>query len=112
MSLTLRNRLPTGQNMGYLDTETTLWSDCPLGIVSQGETIWRPSTLVSSSFRRPYTEVGILLYVLTERVSITNATLFCCDSIPGNNSFQDCSILDSNSWRVSAAWEAKKDSDG
>jgi hypothetical protein len=81
MSLTLRNRLPTGQNMGYLDTETTLWSDCPLGIVSQGETIWRPSTLVSSSFRRPYTEVGIPLYVLTERVS-TTGTNFIIAVIP------------------------------
>ena len=33
MSLTLRIRLPMGQNMGDLITETTLWSDCPLGIV-------------------------------------------------------------------------------
>jgi len=35
---------------------TTLWSDYPLGIVSQGETDGA-STLVSSDFRRPYTEV-------------------------------------------------------
>jgi hypothetical protein len=27
----------------------------------------------------------------------------CLPAVPGNNSFQDCSILDSNSWRVSAA---------
>ena len=30
---------------------------------------------MSSSFRRPDTEVGIILYVLTERVSTANALL-------------------------------------
>jgi hypothetical protein len=31
---------------------------------------------VSSSFRRPYTEVGSLLYVLIEMLSTTSTTLF------------------------------------
>jgi hypothetical protein len=74
--------------MDYLDTETTLWSDCPLGIVSQGETIWRPSTLVSSSFRRPYTEVGILLYVLIERVSTTRAIYSRADFVERTGRFR------------------------
>jgi hypothetical protein len=37
--LTLRFRLLIGQNMDNLITKTTLWSDCPLENVSQGETI-------------------------------------------------------------------------
>jgi len=31
----------------------------------------------------------------------------CAGRMPANNSFQNCSIVDSNSWRVSAPWEAK-----
>jgi hypothetical protein len=31
--------------------------------------------------------------------------------VPGNNSFQNCSIVNSNSWRVSATFKAR-DSDG
>jgi hypothetical protein len=72
VSLTLRFRLLRGQNMDNLTTKTTLWSDYPLENVSQGRDDWRPSTLVSSSFRRPYTEVGTLLYVLTEPMSTTS----------------------------------------
>jgi hypothetical protein len=71
VSLTLRFRLLIGQNMDNLITKTTLWSDCPLENVSQGRDDWRPSTLVSSSFRRPYTELGISLYVLRELMSTT-----------------------------------------
>jgi len=33
VSLTLRIGLLIGQNMGNLISKTTLWSDCPLGIV-------------------------------------------------------------------------------
>ena len=49
-------------------TGTTLWSVFPLGIVSQGETD-RAFNSCLSSFRRPYTEVGISLYVVFSLMS-------------------------------------------
>ena len=40
-------------------SETTPWSDCPLDIFSSGETDWA-FKIYLSSFRRPFTEVGII----------------------------------------------------
>src|SRR5215813_11179853 len=65
------NWTANGAEHGNSITETTLWSDCPLEIASQGETIGGLQRLMSSSFRRPYTEVKLLLYVLSELLSIT-----------------------------------------
>ena len=58
VSLTLGIWTANGAEHGVFLTKTTLWSDCPLEIASQGETIEGLQRLLSSSFRRPDTEVG------------------------------------------------------
>jgi hypothetical protein len=73
--MTLRIRLLIGQNMGLNDCNHAL-----VGLSFRDRFArrddWRPSTLVSSSFRRPVTEVGSKLYVLTDMLSTATRTLF------------------------------------
>src|SRR5262249_357886 len=65
------NWTANGAENGNSITETTLWSDCLLEIAWKGEPIEGFQRLISSSFKSPYTEEGVLLYVLSKVVSTT-----------------------------------------